>query len=410
MSIGRASVKKVSTSNRFSVLAGQSDQEEQPFLETITNDSDSDSESSVISESSSSDSTESDPNPALTELKKQLSEKQTQLAAINQAKPSSRSKHAGRVGMANMTTGFTIGGFLTFLYSTVEKFKAGPSPVPPPFNFIIFPVLGILGLVTAGLSIAQAVLDPTRANIANAVFNTGDGLITAGIIAASLALPAVIIPIIPYVFMGIMGVQLAKKLFEAGKAIYRHAKETDPQKKSSLKEVIAIHLTGATSFGLGITSVGVVMLFAHFALAPIGIAAGVFLSGFMGVLMAKTLYTKHKQAKEAAVVENQLIGEIRTLESTIQALKANPTQTLDEKLDANSTHTKRRARRKQHSRAESTDMHEESAADLSSAAAALRNSHTRTVYAVQGISDLDSSTLNDAMHAEAKKNQAYVRK
>ena len=56
------------------------------------------------------------------------------------AKLARRAKHAGRVGIANMATGFTIGGMLTMLYSVVEKFRAGPSPVPPPFNFIIFPI------------------------------------------------------------------------------------------------------------------------------------------------------------------------------------------------------------------------------------------------------------------------------
>ena len=219
------------------------------------------------------------------------------------AKLARRAKHAGRVGIANMATGFTIGGMLTMLYSVVEKFRAGPSPVPPPFNFIIFPILGILGLVAAGLSIAEAVLNPTRANIRNAIFNTGDGLATAGIIAASLIAPAVIIPIIPYVFMGIMGIQLAKKLYEAARSIYATTQEKDPVKKSGLKQVTAIHLTSATSFGLGIASVGVVMLFAHFALAPIGIAAGVFLSAFMGVLIGKTLYDKHKAKKAAPKID-----------------------------------------------------------------------------------------------------------
>lgn len=242
--------------------------------------------------------------------KKSAEERKSTLESLVASQPNTKAKHADRVGIANMATGFTIGGFLTFLYSIVEKFKAGPSPVPPPFNFIIFPVLGILGLVAAGLSIAQAVMNPTRANKVNAVFSTGDGLITAGIIAASLALPAVIIPIIPYVFIGVMGIQLAKKLFEAGKAIYRYVHEKDPQTKSGLKEAIAMHLTGATSFGLGITSVGVVMLFAHFALAPIGIAAGVFLSGFMGVLMAKTLYDKHKKAKQVAEANIELNGDL----------------------------------------------------------------------------------------------------
>lgn len=221
-----------------------------------------------------------------------------------------RKQHAARVGIANMATGFTIGGLLTMLYSVVEKFRAGPSPVPPPFNFIIFPILGILGLIAAGLSIAEAVLNPTRANIRNAIFNTGDGLATAGIIAASLALPAVIIPIIPYVFMAIMGIQLIKKVYEIIRSVQATRKETDLAKKSGLKQVTAIHVSGATSFALGIISVAVVMLFAHFALASIGIVGGVFLSAFMGVLIGKTLYDKHKAKKAGPVIQGRELTDM----------------------------------------------------------------------------------------------------
>lgn len=258
-----------------------------------------------MSSSRSSSSSPAFDSPASAEFQPLLSKPDA-----NELRIARRKQHAARVGIANMATGFTIGGLLTMLYSVVEKFRAGPSPVPPPFNFIIFPILGILGLIAAGLSIAEAVLNPTRANIRNAIFNTGDGLATAGIIAASLALPAVIIPIIPYVFMAIMGIQLIKKVYEIIRSVQATRKETDLAKKSGLKQVTAIHVSGATSFALGIISVAVVMLFAHFAMASIGIVSGVFLSAFMGVLIGKTLYDKHKAKKAGPVIQGRELTEM----------------------------------------------------------------------------------------------------
>ncbi len=218
-------------------------------------------------------------------------------------------KHRERIAKASLFAGGGVGALLTMLYGVVLNFRNQLNAVPVPFNFIIFPALGVLSLVLGVLSVTNAVLARKQGArgaawhtaLADAIFNSADGLGTAGIIIAGFIAPGVILPILPYVFIAIMGAQLVKKVVEIAVHLRRGPESKSPAHISAHRHHTATQVAGASSFVLGIASVGLIMAAGIHILAPLGIIGGLFLVGFMGAL-----YAKGKMAKKAAPAKSAI--------------------------------------------------------------------------------------------------------
>jgi hypothetical protein len=167
-------------------------------------------------------------------------------------------------------------------------------------KYFMFPFAAASGLAQAGLKWWQVYLDRGKSRtVAEASVETlGAAAITVAVVGV-LAAPLIFAAATPIIFTAAVG---GRTLWNAGSALFYLGKaltsDTPEMKRENLRK--AAHSTVATVAGILATAAVVgVFLLAHAALAPIGIAAGLFSAAYL-VYSGVNMYRASQKKKQLA--------------------------------------------------------------------------------------------------------------
>ena len=170
-------------------------------------------------------------------------------------------------------------------------------------KYFMFPIAAAAGLITAALKWWEVYLNGGKARtVAEASVETVGSLGVTAAVVGILVAPLLFAHITPYLFVSMVG---GKTLWNAGSSIFYLAKAIASPENRSENLKTAANLAVATVAGIFATAaVTAVFIFAHAVLAPLGVVAGVIVTGFLAYTGIKMWRESRKKNQLARVEES----------------------------------------------------------------------------------------------------------